>query len=200
MNLANTLTLIRIGLTPVFVVLYMSGDTWLRVAGITVFFTASLTDWYDGYYARKTNTVTRVGQFMDPLADKVLNLTATAILAYHGHTYWWIVGLIVIRDLLVTGLRLYALMISQPVITSRTAQWKTFIHMGLIGIVMLQTFLATIADIHILDTGASYTNLLGIAWLITAGLSVYTSIDYSIDNVSIYVRIWRSLMKRAGAI
>jgi len=112
-TLPNSLTFLRILLTPVFLVLLFSDSSFWRQVSLAVYIVAALTDWYDGWVARRFGYVSRWGQFFDPLADKVL--AAAALFA-----------LIVVRDFLITGLRTLAEYRGQPIVTSRTAQAKTF--------------------------------------------------------------------------
>jgi CDP-diacylglycerol--glycerol-3-phosphate 3-phosphatidyltransferase len=195
MNLPNSLTIFRILLTPVFVYYFTQDNNTDLIISIGIFIIASFTDWFDGYYARKTNSVTRFGQFMDPLADKVLNLSATFLFASRGFLHVWILYVIIFRDIYTTALRMYALMRNQPVVTSRIAQWKTFLHMALIGLVFFHIFLENIFGVPFLSLDASYSSVLGIAWLSTAILSVYTSIDYTIHNWNQLVQLWRFVLK-----
>src|SRR6187455_1682946 len=81
MNFPNTLSLIRIILAPVFMVLFLSDSTWMIAASFFIFTIAALTDWYDGWYARRYGFKTRWGQFIDPLADKIL--TSAAFIAFY---------------------------------------------------------------------------------------------------------------------
>lgn len=195
MNFPNILTVTRILLTPVFIYLFTDTDQTLQAYGIIVFLFASFTDWLDGFYARKFNVVTRFGQFMDPLADKVLNLSATYVLALQGYVFWWIIITIIFRDVLVTFFRTYALKINQPVVTSRVAQWKTAFHMLLVISTVVFILLENNYEIILLNLDSSYTSILGIGWLIVAGMSVYTAIDYAIYNWSLFVKIWRRFLK-----
>lgn len=195
MNVPNTLTFIRIALTPLFWVMFNDQDPQMQVYGIALFFIASFTDWLDGFYARKFNVVTRLGQFMDPLADKILNLSATYILAVHGYVYWWIMLTIIFRDVFLTIFRFYALTINQAVITSRVAQWKTAIHMLLLLSTLILIVAENLYDFSLLEMQASYVTVLGIAWLIVALSSIYTAVDYIIFNWSIFVKIWRRILK-----
>ena len=71
-----------------------------------IFIIACVTDTYDGYYARKYNQITPEGKFLDPLADKILVSSAFISFAYLGIIEFWMVGLIIFRDLFVTGLRM----------------------------------------------------------------------------------------------
>ena len=118
MNLPNKITLFRIFLIPIFIVLVLAPlnlgtltvfgsdiDIQLLVASI-VFSVASFTDWLDGYLARKMNIVSNFGKFADPLADKMLVMSALILLVELGMAPSWVVAVIVSRELAVTGLRL----------------------------------------------------------------------------------------------
>jgi CDP-diacylglycerol--glycerol-3-phosphate 3-phosphatidyltransferase len=112
MNLPNSLTIARIFLVPVLVSVLLTNFEGRRVAGLPVelvaaaiFGLASLTDWLDGYLARRRNQVTALGQILDPLADKLL-ISATLIsLVQLGLASAWMVGVIIGREIAVTGLR-----------------------------------------------------------------------------------------------
>ena len=81
MNFPNTLSLIRILLAPVFLYLFLSDSPGLVAASFAVYTIAALTDWYDGWYARRYGFKTRWGQFIDPLADKIL--TSAAFIGFY---------------------------------------------------------------------------------------------------------------------
>ena len=112
MNLPNTLTIARIFLVPVLVSVLLTKFEGRLVMGLPVelvaaaiFGIASLTDWLDGYLARRRNQVTALGQVLDPLADKLL-ISATLIsLVQLGLASAWMVGVIIGREIAVTGLR-----------------------------------------------------------------------------------------------
>lgn len=126
LNLPNQLTLLRVLLTPVFVVFLMSASTLYLQLSLVIFIVAALTDWYDGWIARKMGYTTRWGKFLDPLADKVLS--STALLAFVGLNLidGWMVWIVIIRDFLITGLRTYAEYLDKPIVTTKGAQAKTF--------------------------------------------------------------------------
>lgn len=112
MNLPNSLTIARIFLVPVLVSVLLTKFEGRLVMGLPVelvaaaiFGVASLTDWLDGYLARRRNQVTAIGQVLDPLADKLL-ISATLIsLVQLGLASAWMVGVIIGREIAVTGLR-----------------------------------------------------------------------------------------------
>ena len=103
MVLPNQLTTLRIILTPVFLFLFISGDPVLIQISLVVYIVAAITDWYDGWLARKFNYITSWGKFMDPLADKILTSTAFFAFVEIGILELWMVILVVFRDLLVTN-------------------------------------------------------------------------------------------------
>ena len=105
MNLPNKLTVLRILLIPVCVLfIYLK---W-HFAAAVVFTVASLTDFLDGYLARKNNLVTNFGKFADPVADKLLVLTAMVTLTSQGLLPAWAVCILIVRELAVDGLRMVA--------------------------------------------------------------------------------------------
>ncbi len=112
MNLPNTLTLGRIVLVPLLVVVLFTEFEGRRILGLpkelvgaAIFGLASLTDWLDGYLARRRRQVTWLGQVLDPIADKLLTSAAFISLVQLGVAPAWIVTLIIGREFAVTGLR-----------------------------------------------------------------------------------------------
>ena len=111
MTTATKITMVRVFLLPVFMVLmYLSGGEeglwmWLSLA---VFIIASLTDFVDGYIARRYNQTTDLGKFLDPLADKLLTIAAMVMFCEWGVFPGWALMLVLTREFAVTGLRLIA--------------------------------------------------------------------------------------------
>jgi CDP-diacylglycerol---glycerol-3-phosphate 3-phosphatidyltransferase len=108
MNLANGITIARISLIPVFVVLLFSNVPYGAYMAAAVFAVAALTDKLDGYVARRRKTITSLGIFLDPLADKMLVAAALISLVSLGQLAAWVATVIIGREFAVTGLRLYA--------------------------------------------------------------------------------------------
>jgi cardiolipin synthase (CMP-forming) len=102
-TLPNVLSLMRLLLLPVFVwlALVQEADLW-AFALLTV---TSATDWFDGWIARRHNQVTRLGQLLDPLADRLYVVTTIVVLALRELMPWWVVGAFVARDLFMTGVQ-----------------------------------------------------------------------------------------------
>ena len=108
-NLPNILTMLRLVLIPVFAGLFLAGyEKW----ALAVFIIASITDYLDGYLARKNNQITAFGKLMDPLADKFMVIGALTVIVYRYDTlrpvFIWALLVVVFRELAVTSLRLVA--------------------------------------------------------------------------------------------
>lgn len=129
MVLPNQLTILRIVLTPVFVFFFLQEQESFKHISLGIFFVAAITDWYDGWLARKFNYITNWGKFWDPLADKILTAGAFFSLVHVGLLELWMVLIVVFRDFTVTILRGFADKRNISFATSRYAKWKTFIQM-----------------------------------------------------------------------
>lgn len=106
-NIPNLLTIIRIFMIPVFLILTsISTDLVWNIVAAVIFALASFTDYLDGYLARKWKVVTNFGKFADPLADKMLVMSAFIMLVGMKMAPAWVVVIIICRELAVTGLRL----------------------------------------------------------------------------------------------
>lgn len=148
MNFPNTLSVLRILLSPVFLILFLSGSVFQVQFSFLVFTVAALTDWYDGWYARKYGFKTRWGQFLDPLADKIL--TSCALIGFcilnNGEPrffgtnefipVWMLVTIIIARDIILTAVRSYKELKGQEFKTSMISKTKTFIQLTYIIIVI----------------------------------------------------------------
>lgn len=186
MVLPNQLTILRIILTPVFLVLFLMGEPLTIQISYVVFLIAAITDWYDGWLARKFNYITEWGKFMDPLADKILTSTAFVAFVIVGVLPLWMVLLIIIRDFLITLIRIYADYRKVSFTTTRTAQLKTFLQMFFLYYLLLIYTLNTFEVLHF-----SYKNLFDILldssgiyivmFLITL-FTVITGITYIFSN------------------
>lgn len=196
MTLPNQLTVLRIILTPIFLYLFLSKDPLLIQISLGVFIIAALTDWYDGWLARKYNYITDWGKFWDPLADKILTSTAFVGFIIIGKVEFWMVLLIVIRDLLITLLRSYADYKKIIFPTSRYAKWKTAIQMTfLYYLLLMYTFVNTK---HIYNTNPKLFNMLFDDKIIYYGMALVTIItvhsgfSYLYNNREIIRRLLRS--------
>lgn len=183
-SIPNQLTIIRILLTPVFIFYFLKGGVVnIRIASL-IYLIASLTDWYDGYIARKMHMVTRLGQFMDPLADKILVSSALIVFAYENYLQWWLVIIIIARDFLVTGLRLFALYIGKPIITSILAKWKTFLQMAFIFALLIYLNIPGVPEIRLDQVTRPYLLWTSLVMYLIVVLTVISGVHYLIVNRS----------------
>lgn len=168
-NISNGLTLLRVFIILPFVVLFYVDVPWVSVALTTLFFIACISDYLDGYVARKYNQVSKFGTFLDPVADKLLVVTAFIMLAGTGtlRGYHLIPAAIILcREILVSGLRefLSSLHVSVPV--TNLAKWKTAMQMIALGFLVAKDLWAPAMTIGI-----------GLLWS-TALLTLYTGYAY----------------------
>lgn len=148
MNFPNTLSLIRILLVPVFLYLFLSGADILVSASFVVYSIAALTDWYDGWYARKYGFKTRWGQFIDPLADKILTSSAfvgfylmkkndPSFLGTHEPVpVVVLITVIILRDIILTIVRSIQELRGREFRTSLISKTKTFVQMTFIFLLL----------------------------------------------------------------
>jgi len=108
LNWPNKITLVRIFLVPLLLVFLISPDGWYPLVAATIFLVAAFTDWLDGHLARSTNQITRLGQLLDPIADKILVTAALVSLVGRQQVPAWMVVIIICRELAITGLRAMA--------------------------------------------------------------------------------------------
>ena len=137
MPIPNILTVMRIFLTPIFIICLFSDFFGAQLWALVIFIVASITDAYDGYLARKNNMVTDTGRFLDPLADKILVSSAFISFSIMGLIDIWMVALIIFRDLFVMGLRFLMSRRGFIMITSKIAKSKTGVQVGIIIFTLL---------------------------------------------------------------
>lgn len=138
MNLPNILTVIRVAVVPVFIYLLLSPRIEYRLVALGLFLLASLSDFLDGYLARRWNQETEFGKFLDPLADKALVIGAFITFIFlSGQVQIWMVLAIIARDVLITFLRYLAIKKGESLRTSRLGKWKTAFQMFSIVVILL---------------------------------------------------------------
>ena len=186
LTLPNQLTLLRILLSPVFAFLILSESSLNRQLSLIVFIIAALTDWYDGWIARKMGYISRWGKFLDPLADKIFSSTALLVYVGLGLVDAWMVWIVIVRDFVITGLRSYAEYKDQPIVTSKTAQAKTFGQFVVIYYILI-LYVARSVPLIYSEWGATIDTLMHplvlFGMMLTVTLStVGTGIVYLFDN------------------
>lgn len=136
-NLPNQISLLRIVLSPVFYFYFLLPDQFSAIVAVSVFTIASISDWLDGYLARKLGLISRVGKFLDPLADKVL--TSIAFWAFYVLEIMplWMVLIIIIRDIALTFYRVYEEFKGKSIPANLFAKWKTAVQLITIYLVII---------------------------------------------------------------
>ncbi len=164
MTTANKITLTRIAMIPFFIYFaaqpMISGDIARGTAdfprdtiiALVLFCVASLTDFLDGYVARKYNQVTDFGKFVDPLADKLLVSSALVLLTEQGALAGWMVCIILARELIITSLRVVAANKGRVLAATWTGKVKTCVQIG--GIVLIYLYYITMG---VIGSGAANT-------------------------------------------
>ena len=133
-TLANRITLARIVMIPLFLLLtYLNLPWW----ALLVFVLACLSDFADGYIARKYNQVTNFGKFVDPLADKMLVLAAMCFFVERGQMPGWCAALVLFREFAVSGLRLLAVERQRVIAAAWSGKVKTFATMIALGLMLV---------------------------------------------------------------
>jgi len=192
LTIPNQLTILRILLTPLFIFFFVKETTINQFIATIVYLLASLTDWYDGWYARQFGVITRWGQFMDPLADKFLVSSALILFAWMEYVKWWMVWIIVSRDVTVTLIRIYAIQKGTPIVTSAIAKWKTFAQMAVILLILI-----FINWLNFYGSGshtyqAQHFDMIGISMLVVTLLTLVSAVLYFYENWKL---IW-GILKR----
>ena len=170
MTTASKITLVRVAFIPAFMVLmYLSGGAangWM-LGSLAVFIIASLTDFIDGYIARKYNQVSDFGKFLDPLADKLLVISAMAMFCEWGVMPAWALMIVLTREFAVTGLRLVAAPKGTVIAAGKSGKFKTASTM--IGLCVMMAF-----------PGVAW-----LSWAVTAVIvatTLYSGVEYFIQN------------------
>jgi CDP-diacylglycerol--glycerol-3-phosphate 3-phosphatidyltransferase len=160
-NLPNVLTLVRILLIPVFIMLLTDPTPDRALAAAMVFVVAAVTDLLDGYVARKTGQITKLGRLLDPIADKLLVLSALILLVQVDRVSALIAILIIAREVAVTGIR--AIAATEGLIMSAEITGKYKMALQVIAIVLLVlegTVLEAIGNLHLAGIVTLYLSLI----------------------------------------
>jgi len=169
MSLPNILTLIRIGLIPAIIVAVLMDGAPARWTGVSLFALAAVTDYLDGYFARKLQLVSPLGRMLDPIADKLLVGALLIALAYNGSFSLPLLGAAIammMREIAVAGLREFLGSQQISVHVTPVAKYKTALQLIALGAIMLVPLVPGLSPF-----AAS------LMWLATA-LTVYSGYDY----------------------
>ena len=193
MNLPNKLTLLRILFVIPFIAFmslsfanggpnfdYMSNiGTWSFLVSGIIFVVAMITDWLDGYLARKNNQVTTFGKLFDPLADKIMTTTAMVMLSIMGIIPFYLTLIFILRDIMVDGFRNLAASKKVAVEASIYGKAKTMIQSIGIAIIFFiyPAFISDFGTFHPISADYTLYLLNGLVF-VTAGLSIISGVLY----------------------
>jgi len=170
MTLASKITLVRVAFIPAFMVLmYLSGgqpNIWIYLS-LALFIIASITDYVDGYIARKYKQVSDFGKFLDPLADKLLVIAAMVMFCEWGSMPAWALMIVLTREFAVTGLRLVAVGKGTVIAAGKSGKFKTASTM--IGLCVVMAFPTVIW-------------LAWTVWSVILVTTVYSGVEYFLKN------------------
>jgi CDP-diacylglycerol--glycerol-3-phosphate 3-phosphatidyltransferase len=166
MNTANKLTMLRVILIPVYLVVWYLGFAYNNIVALAIFIIASVTDFIDGYVARHYNQTTDFGKFMDPLADKVLVITAMIWFCAMGKFPVWALVIVMAREFAVSGLRMVAVDNGRVIAAGWSGKVKTFATMVCLCIMHLPI----------------WNWLMWVCVVIIAATTLYSGVEYFIKN------------------
>lgn len=187
-NLPNKLTVLRIFMIPLFMVIVLGPFNWGEITllgssievtqfvGAIIFALASITDWLDGKIARARNLVTNFGKFADPLADKMLVVTAFIVLVGQGVVPSWVVAIIICRELAVTGLRLLLVGDGEVMAAAMPGKIKTATQMVAIILLFLNNFPFA---------GINFPFAM-IMLYVCLFFTIYSGVDYFVKNKDVF--------------
>jgi len=178
MNLPNKLSLLRVCMIPFFVAFGLIEAQWAQLIALLIFVVASLTDMLDGQIARRRGLVTNFGKFIDPIADKLLVMSALVLLVEQGRMPGWVCILMLAREFAISGFRLVA------------ADSGKVIAAGWLGKIKTVTQMASVIALLLLTPAGENSPLLGQAGVILANVITYAAavmtvvsgVDYIVKN------------------
>lgn len=188
-NIANKLTVLRMILVPVFVVLFMAPlvpQPWNRYFAFIIFALASYTDRLDGKLARERGLITNFGKFMDPLADKLLVISALICFVENGQMAGWVLIILVGREFIISGFRLVAASQGTVIAAGIWGKLKTVVQMVMV-LVMILNFDWT-----------WYQILIQVLIWLSVILTILSLVDYIWNNRSVLTEDMREAEKKAG--
>lgn len=185
MNTPNKLSLLRVALIPVLVLCMYQPGWFFILLSAAVFGAAAYTDYLDGHIARRDHIVTDFGKFIDPVADKLLNLSAMIMLTHAGLLPHWAVIVILARELAVDGLRMVAVGQGRVIAAGKLGKIKTVSQIVLVLFLMIAGRMAPIlfGGVPVLLTIVDV-----IGWIITlwvVAITIWSGVDYFQKNFDV---------------
>ncbi len=191
MNLPNKLTIFRIFLTFIFMLFLFSRGVLAKSLALFIFLVASFTDFLDGYIAKNNNMVTDFGRLMDPIADKVLVLAAFLAFVEMKLIPAWMVVIIILREITITGLRILALNKGKVLQSDDAGKHKTVSQIFVIFVILCFLVFRE-AGIKVFNfwneaTEVIYKDTIFVLMLVTVVLTIASGISYLIKNKEMYL-------------
>lgn len=194
MNTANKITVFRILLTFVFMFCflpYFDKIWWVKIFALVIFALAAVSDFLDGMIAKRRNTITDFGKLMDPIADKILVLSAFAAFLQLQLIALWMFMLIVSREILITSIRLFALNKGRVLSASKAGKHKTLSQMSVIFIILLFIVFKEVMKRYFVwnpNWDVFFKSSVNILMLFTVGFTIYSGLSYLWENRSIIAK------------
>ncbi len=195
MNLANRITMLRIILAFVFAFLFLPGLDkiwWIKLIALIIFIFAAISDFLDGFIAKRDNMVTDFGRLMDPIADKILVLAAFAAFVQLQLIDAWMFIIIVSREILITSLRLFALNKGKVLSAARAGKHKTVSQMSVILVILcFIVFKEIVLKYYSWNPAWEKVFRQGIFFLmlVTVGFTLYSGLSYLWQNRKVITRL-----------
>ena len=180
MNLPNRLSMLRICMIPVFVVFALMEAQWAQVVALVVFCAASLTDMLDGQIARRRGLVTNFGKFIDPIADKLLVMSALVVLVGQGRMPSWVCILMLAREFAISGFRLVAADAGKVIAAGWLGKIKTVTQMAAVILLLLLT---PVSGEPL--CGQPGVIIADAVMYVSAAMTVWSGVDYIVRNFSL---------------
>ncbi len=197
MNLPNKITVARMLLIPIMIIVPYLGFNNILFGSVTIgsfitliiFLIASFTDFLDGYLARKNNLVTTFGKFLDPIADKLLVLSALIMLVEQGIIPGWIPIIIAAREFIVSGIRMLAAGDGKVIAASWYGKVKTVSQMVAISLAFLSTNTFMQFTSVEMSTGTLILNILmSLAMIVAVLMTILSGVDYFMKSKDIVLK------------
>lgn len=199
MNLPNKITLARICMIPLMVIIpflgiqgqfeILGGLTYSNLITVTIFLIASITDFFDGYLARKNNMVTTFGKFLDPIADKLLVLSALLMLVEAGIIPAWIPIIIAAREFIVSGIRMLAAGEGNVIAASWLGKIKTVSQMIAITFAFIgkHSFIAFMSQ-ELIGAELVINILMSLGMTVAVIATIWSGLDYFIKAKDVVLK------------
>ncbi|MFT5387434.1 MAG: CDP-diacylglycerol--glycerol-3-phosphate 3-phosphatidyltransferase [Candidatus Omnitrophota bacterium] len=185
-NLPNILTTVRIGLTLVFLALIYKAGFEVKFAACMIYLVAAITDYFDGYFARKYKVESNYGKIMDPIADKFLVLAGFLVFMQLGDIALWMLVVIAAREVLLTLVRFFALGKGMCLAAESAGKYKTFLQMGTIAfgqiIILIEEYTGGVITTNTGQLNSFWYNGFFILMICTVLITLYSGYQFLKNN------------------